>query len=178
MRVLGIENTDRQRDLTGATQVARDRELLPSHGGSGTFRAFVRDELIEHIESRYACDTRRALMGESFAGLFVVETFLEEPALFGAHIAFSPSLWWNGGALVRNAPELLQGHPRGVLFLASANETGLVPQVAGLADALRGLPDSEIRWTYEPRPDLRHWTIFRTLKVGALRWALGPWRSL
>lgn len=37
---------------------------------------------------------------------------------------------------------------------------------------------NHIRWTYEPRPDLRHWTIFRTLKAAALTWALGPWLSL
>ncbi|MBV1856934.1 MAG: alpha/beta hydrolase [Nannocystaceae bacterium] len=177
VRVVGIENTDRQRDLTGPTQVPKDREMLPSNGGSAVFRSCIRDELIGHIESRYACDDKRALMGESLAGLFVVETFFEEPELFDAHIAFSPSLWWNGGALSREASQRLESHPGGALFLASANEIDLVRQVASLAGALELASHPEIRWTYEPRPDLRHWTIFRTLKEAALTWALGPWHA-
>lgn len=178
MRLVGIENTDRQRDLTGPTQVPKDREVLPSNGGSAAFRSFIRDELIPHIESRYACDDRRAVMGESLAGLFVVETFFVEPELFDAHIAFSPSLWWNGGALVREASQRLGGHPGGTLFLASANETDIAPQVAGLAKALEAAKHPKIRWTYEPRPDLRHWTIFRALKEAGLPWALRSWHSL
>lgn len=177
VRLVGIENTDRQRDLTGPTGVPKDREMLPSNGGSAAFRSFVRDELIGHIESRYACDDRRAIMGESLAGLFVVETFFDEPGLFDAHIAFSPSLWWNGGALPREAQRRLRNHPGGVLFLASANETDIVSQVASLARSLERAARSDIRWTHEPRPDLRHWTIFRALKEAALTWALGPWHA-
>lgn len=178
MRLVGIENTDRQRDLTGPTQVPKDREMLPSGGGSAAFRSFIRDELIPHIESRYACDNRRAVMGESLAGLFVVETFFLEPQLFDAHIAFSPSLWWNGGELDREASQRLTSHPGGALFLASADETDIAPHVAALAEALETAGHPKIRWTYEPRPDLRHWTIFRGLKEAGLTWALRPWDSL
>lgn len=39
-------------------------------------------------------------MGESLAGLFIVETLLAEPVLFDHYVALDPSVWWNGGALV------------------------------------------------------------------------------
>ena len=48
-----------------------------------------------------------AVIGESLAGLFIVETYLREPALFDRYAAVSPSLWWDGQALSREAVALL-----------------------------------------------------------------------
>lgn len=44
------------------------------------------------IRQRYRTTAETALVGESLAGLFVVETFLREPALFDTCVAFEPSL--------------------------------------------------------------------------------------
>jgi len=44
--VVGIENTERRRDLTGPTTVAKDSAIAPRVGGSAAFRSFIRDELI------------------------------------------------------------------------------------------------------------------------------------
>jgi enterochelin esterase-like enzyme len=98
--VVGIPNTERRRDLTGPTRVAKDSTIAPHVGGSAAFRRFIRDELIPAIDARYRTTTERAIIGESLAGLFVVETFLREPTLFDEYIAFDPSLcgiearWW------------------------------------------------------------------------------------
>ncbi|STZ27743.1 Predicted hydrolase of the alpha/beta superfamily [Myroides odoratus] len=40
--LVGIENTQRRRDLTGFTTVAKDKEIAPEVGGSAAFRAFIR----------------------------------------------------------------------------------------------------------------------------------------
>lgn len=173
MRVVGIENTDRKRDLTGPTTVASDRALLPSNGGSAAFRAFIRDELVPTIEARYACDGRRAIIGESLAGNFVAEAFVREPELFDAYIAISPSLWWNGAGIVEEL-RARRGSlpPERTIFLTSANETDIAVNVAAFAELLE---QTEVRWTYRPRTDLRHHTIFRAMKVEALTWALAAW---
>ena len=178
MRVVGIENTDRHRDLTGPTQADYDRQRLPSHGGAAAFRGFIRDELIPRVEARYACSPRRALIGESLAGLFVAETFLREPGLFQTAIAVSPSLWWNEHALVNEAPQLLRdrNHP-GALFLTSADERDIVVHADALATALQDFAADDVRWTYAPRPKEHHGTVFRAVKEEALTWALGPWGS-
>ena len=42
-------------------------------------------------------------MGESLAGLFVMETFLLEQDLFDTYIAIDPSLWWNNQKLASSA---------------------------------------------------------------------------
>ena len=95
--VVGIPNTQRRRDLTGPTEVASDRAIAPKVGGSAAFRQFIREELIPEIDRRYKTTAERGIIGESLAGLFVVETFLEEPSLFTHYVALDPSLWWNKG---------------------------------------------------------------------------------
>ncbi|MBL8983212.1 MAG: alpha/beta hydrolase, partial [Gemmatimonadetes bacterium] len=64
MVLVGIENTERRRDLTGPTTVAEDRRIAPRVGGSAEFRSFIRTELIPEIERRYRTTRERAIIGE------------------------------------------------------------------------------------------------------------------
>src|SRR5205823_5006607 len=99
--LVGIENTERRRDLTGPTESAKDRAIAPRVGGSQAFRSFIRTELLPEIAKRYRTTAERAIVGESLAGLFVLETLALEPDLFDIYVAIDPSLWWNGGQLAR-----------------------------------------------------------------------------
>ena len=65
-----------------------------------------------------------AIVGESLAGLFAVETFLLEPELFDTYIAIDPSLWWNDRGLVKGAAERLRSRPKleKTLYLANSDE--------------------------------------------------------
>jgi hypothetical protein len=173
--VVGVPNTERRRDLTGMTRMASDSAVAPRVGGSASFRRFLRDELIPEVERRYATTGERAIIGESFAGLFVVETFLLEPALFTHFIALDPSLWWNSGALVDSGGsrlDLLDPKAR-TLYLASSREPSTAEGAAHLAALLRAASPAGLRWRYQPREDLEHATIFRALKAQALTFALG-----
>ena len=171
MLVVGIENTQRRRDLTGPTAVAEDRLVAPVVGGSKSFRAFVKHELIPEVEQRYRCNEQRAIVGESLAGLFVVETLLLEPKLFDCYIAISPSLWWNDHWLVRNAKDLLQGrdgHPVR-LFLSHGNEADIVGHAEELVRHIRASAPRSLSCVYEPHPEEQHHTIFRAVKEQAFR---------
>ena len=161
--VVGIENTQRRRDLTGPTRVASDSTIAPKVGGSAAFRRFVREELMPEVRRRYRCSGETSIVGESLAGLFVVETFLLEPTLFDRYIAFSPSLWWNGGALLRTASEGSDRRARAkrVVFLSAANEEQISDGTALLVVTLRTQSPASLELVYEPRPDLEHGTIFR-----------------
>ena len=172
--VVGIENTQRRRDLTGPTEVAKDREVAPLVGGSQAFRKFVTSELIPEIELRYRCTQQRAIVGESLAGLFVLETFLLSPGTFERCIAMSPSLWWNDHDLVRRAASLVgtkTERPRRLWF-TTANETDIAPYCDQLAAVLQEQQPHDLQWTYAPRKDLEHHTIFRGTKEAAFRAAL------
>lgn len=175
--VVGIENTVRKRDMTGPSTIPRDLEWVPGSGGSAAFRDFIRDELIPEVEKRYRVTGERAIIGESLAGLFIMETFFLQPEMFGTYLALSPSLWWNNEALVREAGARLASRAdlRAALFVSSANETeDIVPAVARLQEVLRASAPPGLKWEVEPRPDLRHDNIYRSSAPAVLRKWLPP----
>ncbi|KAF0242698.1 MAG: putative ferric-enterobactin hydrolase, partial [bacterium] len=51
--LVGIENTQRRRDMTGPTQNEDDKKIALHVGGSEAFRKFIRDELIPQVNGRY-----------------------------------------------------------------------------------------------------------------------------
>lgn len=167
--VVGIENTERRRDLTGPTYVGTDSAIAPRVGRSAGFRRFVREELMPEVRRRYRCTDETAVVGESLAGLFVVETLLLDPTLFRGYVALSPSLWWNADELVRTAERRMGGlaDAKRSLYLAAADEPGIADQTARLAAILKAHAPAQLTWEYHPRPDLEHGTIFRALAPGA-----------
>ncbi len=166
--LVGIENTQRRRDMTPPTADPEDRKIAPQVGGSAEFRAFIRDELMPEIKRRYRTTAETAIMGESLAGLFVVETFLLEPDLFDTYIAFDPSVWWDQGRLVRTAPQLLQqSQPNARLYMASSNE----PEMQRLIGQLSKLTPHT---TYQPMPEETHGTIYHPAALRALRVLFAP----
>lgn len=176
MLLVGIENTERRRDMTGPTEVAADRKIAPRVGGSAAFRTFIRTELMPAINARYRTTGGRAIIGESLAGLFVVETLLREPELFDTYIAFDPSLWWNRMKLLDEAPERLRAlrDARKTLFLASSNE----PELADLAKRLAGILEKAavagLTWHHQPMADETHGTIYHPAALRAFRLLFKP----
>lgn len=171
MIVVGIENTERRRDMTGPTTVASDREIAVHVGGSAAFRAFIADELMPQVCHRYRTDGQTAIVGESLAGLFVVETFFVQPKLFDTYIALSPSLWWNDMALARGAAMRLKAWPdlTRTLYFATASDDDIGAASDALQAALRADAPHGLTWFYESRPDLQHSTIYRGASPGVFR---------
>lgn len=169
--LVGIENTERRRDMTGPTEVADDRKIAPRVGGSPAFRRFIREELMPAVRTKYRVTEERGIVGESLAGLFVVETLLLEPDLFDTYMAFDPSLWWNAQHLVKTAPKrvrALSGRPLR-LFLASSREPELAKLTTAFADTLRSHAPKSLRWHYLPMPEETHATIYHPAALAAFR---------
>jgi hypothetical protein len=171
--VVGVPNTERRRDLTGPTRVAADSAIAPHVGGSAAFRRFLRDELVPAVRARYRTTQERAIVGESLAGLFVVETLLREPALFDHYVAFDPSLWWDGGALVDSGAtrRAALGTGRRTLYVVQSRDDR-DDAAAHFGALLRASPPPGLRWTFAARPDLTHATVFRAAGPAALADAL------
>lgn len=169
--VVGIENTERRRDLVGPTTVAEEREAAPHAGGADRFRAFLREELKPLIAERYRTTAEAAIIGESLAGLFAVETFVLEPALFDAYIAADPSVWWNEQALVRGAATKLAWWSAGAkrLYIATADHPPMLEAVASLTTQLR-IYAPPVTWLHEPMPDEQHHTIYPRAALRGIRW--------
>lgn len=174
--LVGMQNTQRRRDLTGPTQSAEDHKIAPVVGGSPAYRAFIRDELMPEVKRRYRTTGETAIVGESLAGLFVVETYLLEPQLFDHYLAFDPSLWWNHGALPRQAATLLaKGKPgKRSLYLASSSEAGIAIEVQRLSQVLEKQAPPGLQWHLEKMPEETHGTIYHPAALKAFRAVFKP----
>ncbi len=174
--LVGIENTERRRDMTGPTTNDDDRKIAVRVGGSAAFRAFIGTELMPLVRARYRTTTETAIVGESLAGLFVMETFFLEPELFDTYIAFDPSLWWNREGLVKDARSRLRtGTPtKARLYFASSSEPGIVASAQRLAEILRTSTLPAAAWHYEPMPGEQHSTIYHPAALRAFRALFTP----
>jgi len=113
--LIGVKTEDRYKQLSPKmTRLPPERlkenfgeRIVP--GGADTFRDYLQRDVIPWATSRYRTD-RRILGGASFAGLFVLDTFFEQPAMFDDYIALTPSLWWDDGRIVDEAVRKLQAH--------------------------------------------------------------------
>ena len=165
--LVGIENTQRRRDLTGPTTSAEDRKIAPKVGGSAAYRQFIREELMPLVKQRYRTTAETAIVGESLAGLFVVETLLLEPKLFNTYLAFDPSLWWNNGQLAKEAATRLKvpGRPAVGVYLATSSQgdTAVTRRLVQAAGPRAG------HWHYEAMPQETHATIYHPAALRAFR---------
>jgi predicted alpha/beta superfamily hydrolase len=171
MVVVGVENTERRRDLVSASSIEKERQAAPHAGGADRFRRFLNEELKPEITRRYRVSDEAAVVGESLAGLFVVETLLQDPDLFDTYIAIDPSVWWNGAALVKSAPERFarwSAKPKRV-FVATADYKETQDAVGVLMAAIRASKPAGLTAIYEPFPDEHHSTIFPVAEVRAYR---------
>ena len=127
MIVVGIQNTDRTRDLTptpGTTSpYGQTPEMLKNSGGGDNFLRFIEKELMPYIESSYPVAPYKMFVGHSYGGLLVMHTLLNKPEMFNAYIALDPSLWWDNQVLAGQAISALQQNrfPVKPIYLAIAN---------------------------------------------------------
>ena len=174
--LVGIENTQRRRDLTGPTENSEDRKIATQVGGSAAFRKFLREELMPQITANYRTTGETAIVGESLAGLFVIETFLLEPKLYDTYIAFDPSLWWNHQALVNAAEEQLRTWSAGekTLYFATSSDVSPADGPQRLAEMLGRVAQPTVHWYYEKLPAEKHSTIYHPAALQAFRKLFKP----
>ncbi len=174
--LVGIENTQRRRDMTGPTENPEDKKIAPQTGGSAAFRKFLRDELMPQVKARYRTTGETAIVGESLAGLFVVETFFLEPDLFDTYLAFDPSLWWNRQALVKAAEARLRAWSKGekTLYLATSGDSGLGEVAQRLGEILKSAAAPSVHWHHETMPEEKHATIYHPAALKAFRTVFKP----
>lgn len=101
--------------------------LVPD-GEAPKFFAFLKDELLPWVESRYrvAGPQGRALFGHSLGGLFVLYavTRHERAGLFTGYVAASPSIFWDGGQFLEQWAQLTDPTQPAVLFTAAGQLEG------------------------------------------------------
>ncbi|MBI3714012.1 MAG: alpha/beta hydrolase [Burkholderiales bacterium] len=174
--LVGIENTVRRRDMTGPSENVLDKRDIPNLGGSAQFRRFIAEELIPEITQRYRTTGERALVGESLAGLFTIETLVEAPDLFQSYVAIDPSLWWNDMRLTQRFAEQLKAQPRleKHVYIASSSAPGMERAIKPFADILTLQKPEGLKWFYEHYSIENHATIYHPAALKAFRLLFAP----
>lgn len=107
--VVGVRNTNRGRDMT--PPLLPDFPMPPeigAAGGADRFLAFIGDELLPYLDSRYRTAPLRVLAGHSLGGLLAIYALGHRPELFTGYILMEPSAWWNRGHEVDQAKAALR----------------------------------------------------------------------
>jgi predicted alpha/beta superfamily hydrolase len=170
--IVGIENTDRQRDFTPPITHNVNDHPAGKVGGAKAFLAFVADELLPHLDRTYRTRPARILIGHSYGGLFVVYTLFNRPDVFKAYIAVSPSLWWDDQALAKQADKFVADHKdlRTALYMTMANENG--PMLGGAQKVIGSLASSSggIATVFQHWPEESHGSIVMRSVYEGLEW--------
>jgi predicted alpha/beta superfamily hydrolase len=147
MIVVAVLNTDRNRDFL-PTRV----DDFPETAGADKFIEFFKDELIPYIDKTYRTVPYRILCGHSFGGLFIVYFMLNNPSLFNAYIAVSPSLYWDDRLVFKKAEQLFKNEPglKSFLYftLAGGDREGIQVSNRGFEEFLKTRAPKELLWHF------------------------------
>jgi len=177
--VVGVINTDRARDMTPKPAVA-DKDF-PGGGGAVKFLAFINDELKPYIVSHYRTDPFAILAGTSLSGLFVINSFIAQPAAFNAYIAASPSLWWDKRAVAYKAIQMLKTpfHHNSFLFLSlcDGDSKELAASTQYFIKALKSRITDSLHWQYIYIPGEDHNSSPLKSFYAGLQWLYTGWAA-
>lgn len=151
--------------VVGVNQINRNQELVPLESddeqrriSSKDFRRFIEEELVPEIERKYRTIDCRIIVGHSFGGLFVIESFLESNDYEG-YLAIDPSLWWADEILNLRAKEILQNRdlrPLSIYISQSNNpfDEGLVTgrlgkAIQGFKKTLEQTSSRDLRYKFD-----------------------------
>ncbi|MGJ5642083.1 alpha/beta hydrolase [Formosa sp. S-31] len=129
MIMVGIQQKDRTKELTPTTMKTPadwKRADFSTSGGNGVFMHYIEDELKPLINKTYRTNEFSILIGHSFGGLAVMNTFVNHPERYNAYIALDPSLWWDNEIVLNQMNQNLQDnrYKGKTLILAKATDAG------------------------------------------------------
>jgi uncharacterized protein len=117
MIVVGIENTDRQRDLTPFLATPDDNIK------KNPFVNFLEAELLPYVDKNYNTAPYSILIGHSLGGLTAIDILTHSPTLFNAYLAIDPSMWYEDEKFLNNTiSQIPNKNLQGTrLFIGTAN---------------------------------------------------------
>jgi predicted alpha/beta superfamily hydrolase len=162
MIIVGIENTDRTRDLTPTHSIigpdgkpdSSANAFGKNSGGGEKMLQFIQQELMPYISQNYPAAPYNILYGHSLGGLLAVHSLVNHPGMFNAYIAASPSLQWDEQSLLKQVAQLKRmEQPKGLLFFSDADEGAAFHQNQLLLDSIlkkQEAPALRFKYNYYP----------------------------
>jgi predicted alpha/beta superfamily hydrolase len=183
--IVGINNTDRTRDLTPTHVASRtvNGRLFehPTSGGAPKFLDFFESELFPYVEANYRTLPLRFFAGHSYGGLFALNALYTHPSMFKAVIAVSPSLNWDDDFAIRQAASFFRHRDAldTTLFVSMANEEEGDPAPTRLDRLERELKKAAadgFEWQIMRMPDETHGSVVLRSHYWGLRKVFDGWQ--
>ncbi|MCO5259445.1 MAG: alpha/beta hydrolase-fold protein [Crocinitomicaceae bacterium] len=170
MIVVGIESVSNDANLKLA-----DFSQAESNSDFEKYLTFIKKELEPKINKSYRTNTLTAVIGESVAGLFVLETYLLKPETFDYYIAFDPAIWMNDYQYVKDLDKYLVDleYPGKTLWFAGSSSPDVSKSTRIIAKTLKKRNVVNLSWYYADEVGEKHETIFRNTKEKALTQVFG-----
>jgi predicted alpha/beta superfamily hydrolase len=200
MIVVGINNTDRLRDLTPShiSRKASDGTEIAAYkttGGGDKFLSFIQKELIPHIDSAFPSSPYKMFIGHSLGGLMVIDALLHHQEMFNAYVAIDPSLWYDNRKLLIESANMLskQSFTNKSLYVAIANtmkpgmdtaqvrkdtgeNTSHIRSILDFTEILRLNRANGLKWDYRYYADDDHGSVPFIAEYDALRFIFRNYR--
>lgn len=172
MILVGIQNTNRTRDLTPTAVNGR-----AGSGGADKFLQFIETEVIPLVEKNYRTQPYRIFAGHSLGGLFAVYSFVARPDLFNAYIAASPVLQWNDNLVIKRAQEMFKQKKefKKVLFVALGDEQDLAGGFNNFRDLLKKSEPKGLDYELRNMPEENHGSVVLPAYYWGLRKIYAGW---
>ena len=183
--IVGVNNTDRTRDLTPTHVASRtiDGRVFesPTSGGASKFLDFFERELFPFVNAHYRTLPLRFFTGHSFGGLFALNALFTHPEMFSAVLAVSPSLNWDDDLSIRQAGSFFDGRDElnVTLFVAMADEEEGDPAPTRLDRLEKTLSEADVNgfeWAVMRMPDETHGSVVLRAHYWGLRKVFEGWR--
>lgn len=103
--LVAIPSTNRVKDLTPTNTLvnfdgSEDNSLLES-GGGANFLKFIQNEVLVWVEENYSVSSLEVIIGHSWGGLTVTQSFFGNNDKFEKFLAIDPSYWWDDNYFIK-----------------------------------------------------------------------------
>ncbi len=171
MIVVGIQNTNRTRDLT-PTKTQR-----AGSGGADKFLQFLETEVMPLVEKQYRTQPFRVFAGHSLGGLAVAYALASRPDLFNAYIAASPVLHWDNNFVIKETEKLF-AHKKDLkktMFIALGNEPDYTAGFNLFKDLLKRSAPKGFEYEFQQFSDENHGSVVLRAYYGGFRKIFSGW---
>lgn len=107
--IIGIPNTNRNRDLTPIKGIiGNDPTTLETTGGGPDFLEFITTELIPYIDKHYSTCSNRTIIGHSMGGMAAFYALLNKREYFNNYIVIDPGFGFANEAFYNTVLDTLR----------------------------------------------------------------------
>lgn len=171
MIVVGIQNTNRTRDLSPS------KTERPDTGGGDKFLDFIEKEVMPLVEKNYRTEPYRVFAGHSLGGLAAIYAFSSRPDMFDAYIAASPVLHWDRDFVIKRSEEAFKRRSdlKKTVYIGVGNEPDYMNGFNSYKDLLKRSNLKNFEYEFQQFPADTHGSVVMPVYYAGLRKVFSGW---